>query len=189
MIVILNAGSLQAHYIADIVDNEMDAKIIPILNATKEDFENIKGIIISNGSLAVSSMDISQYAKKVEMAVAANVPILGISLGHQLLGLHFGAQANLMKHDVGMQVVEAFEESLLFDRLPSEVEMMKDHYETITIPAGFQLVAASDACVNEVMQHETKPYFGVQFQPEVSGNHGAILIENFVLCCLKEGHS
>lgn len=185
MILILNAGSLQAHFIADIVDNEMDARVVPILNATKDDFENINGIIISNGSISVTSTDYSKFTEKVELAVETKVPILGISLGHQLLGLHFGAQANHMRHDSGWQLVEAFEESILFDRLPTEVEMMKDHYETITIPPGFKLIAASDACVNEAMQHNSKPYFGVQFQPEISGNHGAILIENFVLSCIR----
>lgn len=185
MILVLNAGSPQAQAIADIADNEMDARIIAILEATKEDFEGIKGIIISNGYLSVSSMDTSDYLEKIKLAVECNVPILGISLGHQLLGLHFEAQASMMKHDSGWQVVEAFEESILFDRLPSEVEMMKNHYETISVPSGFNLVAASDACVNEAMQHESKPYFGVQFQPEISGNHGAILIENFVFFCLR----
>lgn len=185
MILVLNAGSPQVQSIADIVDNEMDVRIVPILDAKKEDFEGIKGIIISNGSLSVSAMDTTLYLEKVTMCVEANVPILGISLGHQLLGMHFGSQASMMKHDSGWQVIEAFEESILFERLPQEVEMMKNHYETISIPAGFKLIAASDACVNETMQHESKPYFGVQFQPEISGNHGAILIENFVFFCIR----
>lgn len=187
MILLLNPGTLQAQLIADIVDNEMDVRIVPLLDLTANDFEGIKGIIISSGSFSVATMDTTPYMDKIKLAVDAKLPILGISLGHQLLGLHFGAQASIMKHDSGWQVVEAFEESILFDRLPTEVEMMKNHYETISVPEGFQLVAASDACVNEAMQHQSEPYFGVQFQPEVSGNHGAILIENFVLYCLRRG--
>jgi len=46
------------------------------------------------------------------------------------------------------------------------------------------LIASSDACVNEVMQHKTKKIFGVQFHPEVSGNHGRVMIENFVKIAL-----
>lgn len=185
MILILNAGSLDSHTIAEIVDNEMDARVLPMLNATSADFENIKGVIISSGSTSIVNNDLSNYEKIVEMVVIAKIPILGIGFGHQLLGLHFGAQASIMKPDAGWQIVEAFEESELFNRLPTEVEMMKNHYETISVPPGFKLVAASDACVNEAMQHEEKPYFGVQFQPEISGNHGAILIGNFVSFCLK----
>ena len=45
MILVLNAGSPQSKYIADIVDQEMDARIVPILDAKIEDFENIKGAV------------------------------------------------------------------------------------------------------------------------------------------------
>ena len=186
MILILNAGSHQSKYIVDIVDQEMDARLVPILEVKKEDFQGVKGVIISNGSFSITGMDATAYLNSVQMAVEAQVPILGISLGHQLLGLYFGGQASRMKHASGWQVVETFEESLLFNRLPKEFEMMKDHYETISVPPGFKLMAASDACVNEIMQHESKPIFGLQFQPEISGNHGAILIENFVLLCLHD---
>jgi len=185
MILILDAGSPQAKYIADIVDSEMDAKIIPLLEVSLKDFEGCKGVIISHGSLSVTSMDTTAFIDKVQMVVESGLPILGISLGHQLIGLHFGAQASMMKHDSGWKTVEAFEESILFERLPQEIELMKNHYETISIPPDFKLIAASDACVNEAMQHESKPIFGVQFQPEISGNHGAIIIENFVLYCLR----
>jgi len=185
MILVLNAGSPQASVIADIVDREMDVRVVPMLEANDSDFEKIKGVIISNGSFSITNMDPHFYLSIVEKAVLAKVPILGISLGHQLLGLHFGAQSSRMKHDSGWQIVEAFEASPLFERLPQEIEMMKNHYETISVPRSFQLIAASDACVNEAMQHESKPYYGVQFQPEISGNHGAVLIENFVFICLR----
>jgi GMP synthase (glutamine-hydrolysing) len=46
-------------------------------------------------------------------------------------------------------------------------------------------MAASDACINECMQHESKQIFGVQFHPEVSGNYGNILLENFYFICEK----
>lgn len=185
MILIVDTGSPQSKYIADIVDNEMDVKIVPLHELLEKDFDGCKGVIISHGSLSITAMDTTPFTDKVEMAIASGLPILGISLGHQLLGLQFGAQASMMKHDSGWKTVEAFEECILFERLPQEIEMMKNHYETISVPPDFKLVAASDACVNEAMQHETKPYFGVQFQPEISGNHGAILIENFVLYCLR----
>ena len=89
-----------------------------------------------------------------------------------------------MREDRDWQLIEAFEDCILFNRLPNEIEMMEDHCESISIPAGFQLVASSDACVNEVMQHTEKAIFGVQFHPEVSGTHGSVLIENFVNHCM-----
>ncbi|MFN6084633.1 MAG: glutamine amidotransferase-related protein [Fluviicola sp.] len=55
------------------------------------------------------------------------------------------------------------------------------------MPKDFLLVGVSDSCINEAMMHESKPLFGVQFHPEVSGNMGAILFQNFVQLC--ENHS
>jgi len=185
MILILDSGSFSAQQIADIVDNESDYRVVAHLDLKKEDLENVKGVIISNGSLLITGQNVEQFLTPIELLIEANIPVLGISLGHQLLGLHFGAEASIIKSNSGFEVVEAFEKSPLFARLPDEVEMMKNHRETISIPPGFKLVAASDACVNESMQHESKPYYGVQFLPEVSGTHGAILIENFVISCIR----
>ena len=67
-----------------------------------------------------------------------------------------------------------------------EIELMEDHCEAISIPANFIHVAVSDACVNEAMMHQTKSLFGVQFHPEVSGNHGRVIIENFVHICQQQ---
>ncbi len=39
--------------------------------------------------------------------------------------------------------------------------------------------------MNEAMYHKEKPLFGVQFHPEVSGNQGTLLIENFVNICVQ----
>ena len=64
--------------------------------------------------------------------------------------------------------------------------MIEDHCESISIPNGFKLIASSDVCVNEAMQHHSELIFGVQFHPEVSGNHGRILFENFIKLCEKQ---
>jgi len=61
--------------------------------------------------------------------------------------------------------------------------MMEDHCECISLPPNFELIATSDACVNEAMAHPAKSIMGMQFHPEVSGNFGAILIENFIGLC------
>jgi GMP synthase-like glutamine amidotransferase len=47
-------------------------------------------------------------------------------------------------------------------------------------------LGTSDACVNEVMRHESKDLYGVQFHPEISGNNGMILLQNFYQICLEK---
>ena len=70
--------------------------------------------------------------------------------------------------------------SLLFQKLPTVFEVMEDHCESISIPEGFELLASSDECINEAMQHKEKKIYGLQFHSEVSGNFGRVIIENFV---------
>lgn len=185
MILVLDAGSNKTHYIDEIVDDVCDVRTVPFLDVSTSDFEEVKGIIISGAPLLVTEINTTGYLLIAKRILDLNVPVLGICFGHQLIGLHYGAEASRMKEDRDVQLIEWFEESILFNRLPNEVQMMEDHCETISIPAGFKLVASSDTCVNEAMQHESKPFFGVQFHPEVSGNHGAIILENFAEYCLR----
>lgn len=186
MILLLNCGSSKVPYLEDMVDEFCDFKTIPILELNEEDLLNVNGIIISGAPLLITEQNIQPYLDKLYWIKDATIPTLGICFGHQLLGLLFGAFGSRMKEDRDWQTIEVFEESILFDKLPVEFEMMEDHCETISIPANFKLLASSDACVNEAMQHNELPLFGVQFHPEVSGNFGSVLIGNFVNFCLKQ---
>ncbi len=185
-ILVIDCGSSKTPYISQIVDEYMDVATCKLLDFTPEDLKDIHGVIISGAPILITEVDPSKYLKKMEWIKETTLPVLGICFGHQLIGLLFGASASRMREDRDWQTVEAFEDCILFNRLPDEIEMMEDHCETISIPNNFQLIASSDVCINEVMQHEERPLFGVQFHPEVSGNHGNILIENFVKACSVE---
>ncbi len=185
MILVIDCGSNKTKYIEQIIDEFIDVRSAKLLDFTENELENVKGVVISGAPLLVTEVDTSPYLNKLSWVKTADLPILGICFGHQMIGLLHDAFASRMKEDRSWQTVEAFIESPIFNRLPDEVEMMEDHCETISVPAGFELVASSDACVNEAMQHTSKPIYGVQFHPEVSGNHGRVLLENFVNVCLQ----
>lgn len=184
MILLIDCGSNKTKFIEEIVDNYCDVMSVPLLDVTVDHLQGKSGVILSGAPILVTEMDTTPYLKRTEWIKTTELPILGICFGHQLVGLHFDAYASRIREDRDWQLIEAFEDCILFNRLPNEIEMMEDHCESISIPAGFQLVASSDACVNEVMQHTEKAIFGVQFHPEVSGNHGSVLIENFVNHCM-----
>ena len=49
------------------------------------------------------------------------------------------------------------------------------------MPTGFRLLASSDACQVQVIQHERLPYAGVQYHPEVEhSEYGSELFQNFL---------
>lgn len=185
MMLILNCGSSKVPYIEQAIDEFCDFKTIELLSLQLSDLQGAKGVVISGAPLLITEQDISQYLEKLSWIKTTTLPVLGICFGHQLMGITFGAFGAKMREDRDWQTIEAIEECLLFDKLPTTFEMMEDHCETISIPAGFRLVASSDACINEAMQHSSLPLFGVQFHPEVSGNFGRVLFENFVKFSLE----
>jgi GMP synthase (glutamine-hydrolysing) len=163
MICILDCGSSKVPYIEVMVDEFCDYTTIPILEFSTERLHEFSGFIISGAPLLITEQSISIYLKQVEWIRTTSIPVLGICFGHQLIGLTFGAFGSRMKEDRDWQIIEAFEESILFQKLPQEVEMMEDHCETISIPAHFKLVASSDACVNEAMEHNELPFLVYNF--------------------------
>jgi len=185
MILVIDCGSGTTKNIEHIVDDYCDVKGVPLLDFKEENLVGIKGVILSSGSILLTEIDPDKYLEKIEWIKETELPILGISFGHVLIGLLFGAYVSRVRDNGDWQTIEAYEDSILFNRLPNEVEMREDYRETVAVAPGFQLIASSDACVNEVMQHKEKSIFGVQFNPEVSGNHGSIMIENFVNHCVR----
>lgn len=183
MILILNCGSLKTPYIEEMIDEFDDFRTVPILKFQISDLDNVAGVIISGAPILVTEQPIQGFLEQLTWIKTTKKPVLGICFGHQLIGILHGAFASRMREDRDWQLIEALEESPLFERLPGEFEMMEDHCETISIPTHFKLIAASDACVNEAMQHENQPIYGVQFHPEISGNYGRTVLENFVRIC------
>lgn len=185
MILVIDCGSNTTKNIEYIVDDYCDVKSVPLLDFKESDLQDIQGVIISGGSILLTEVDPTEYLEKIEWIKETELPVLGISFGHVLIGLLFGAYPSRVRDNGDWQIIEAYEDSILFNRLPNEIEMREDHRETSSIAPGFELVASSDSCVNEVMQHKTRSIYGVQFHPEISGNHGSILIENFVNHCIR----
>lgn len=179
MILILNCGSTKVPYIEETIDEFSDYQTLPILDFTVEDLKDKKGVIISGAPILVTEQSIQKYLEKIQWIKETKIPVLGICFGHQLIGILFGSFASRIKECRDWQTIEVFEQSPLFQKLPTEFDMMEDHCETISIPAHFKLVSSSDHCVNEAMEHESLPIYGVQFHPEVSGTLGRTFFENF----------
>jgi GMP synthase (glutamine-hydrolysing) len=183
MILVINCGSQKTPFISEMIDEFMDAESVDLKDFDSSELSKYKGIVISGAPILITEVNLEPYKEKFEFVLNCELPILGICFGHQMIGLVHGAFGSRMKEDRDWQTIEIFEDCPLFKKLPSEIEMMEDHCESISIPPNFKLIGSSDACVNEAMQHQTKKIYGVQFHPEVSGNHGRVIFENFVHLC------
>jgi len=114
----------------------------------------------------------------------ADIPLFGICFGHQFIGGLYGATICQGKYITGMREVW-LENDPLFAGVEAVTPFLQDHREHISLPNDFVCLASSDLTSVEAMRHRTKPVYSVQFHPEVSGDVGFKLIENFVKCCLE----
>lgn len=130
---------------------------------------------------------------------AGRIPILGVCLGHQAIGMAFGANlvnARQIRHGKTSQIQH--HQSTLFNGINRPYTATRYHsliLETVSIPEEFKITAW---CLNttkenieceqisgqaEVMaiEHKTLPIFGVQFHPEsLLTEFGHHILNNFI---------
>lgn len=142
-----------------------------------------KGVVISGNPDLLTEKGYDQYLPKFEFIETCDFPVLGICFGHQILGLMHGAEVSVGTESRGVETIHIEDSSVLFNDLKGDVMMGQDHIEEINLPSTFKLIASSESCAVEAMQHKIKPLFGVQFHPEVSGVQGLMMLKNFVKTC------
>ena len=113
-----------------------------------------------------------------------SVPVLGVCLGHQCLGEFFGGQTTKALNPLhGQTSIIRHNNNGLFRRLPSPMSAGRYHSLVSSIPDDSPLKACAWSAENEVMafEHETAPWFGLQFHPEsVLTPDGRAIIRNFL---------
>jgi GMP synthase (glutamine-hydrolysing) len=179
MIALIDCGSTKTPQIAEQLEEYIDVQVIGIMDFKAEQLDAFAGVVISGAPILLTEIDPTPYLKHLSWIKHYAKPLLGICFGHQLIGLIHGARVSKMREDRTLQEIEVVKDDILFERLPDIFEMQEDHCEHISVPHGFDLLACSDACINEAMKHRDKPIYGLQFHPEVSGNFGHVLLANF----------
>jgi carbamoyl-phosphate synthase small subunit len=132
---------------------------------------NPDGVFLSNGPGDPAVLDYAiENAREI---IAKDVPVFGICLGHQILGLAMGAKTFKLKfgHRGGNHPVK--------DLRTGQVEITSQNHgfavdpATVTPDTEVTHVNLYDGTV-EGLKHKTKPVFSVQYHPEASpGPHDA----------------
>ena len=112
----------------------------------------------------------------------AEKPLLGVCLGHQAIGQHFGGhvvRGGLMH---GKTSPVTHDGTGLFEGLPSPFTATRYHSLIVEdIPADLIVNATADDGSVMGFRHKTLPIHGVQFHPEsIATEHGHALLANFV---------
>jgi GMP synthase (glutamine-hydrolysing) len=102
-------------------------------------------------------------------AIPANIPVLGICLGAQMIAKALNAEVKLAAaKEVGWHTVEltdAGKRDVLFQGLPGSLDVLQWHEDMFTIPEGGVLLASSDACPHQAFR--CRNAYGLQFHVEV----------------------
>ncbi|VVB56663.1 GMP synthase [glutamine-hydrolyzing] subunit A [uncultured archaeon] len=115
-------------------------------------------------------------------ASAASKPILGICMGHQLMGHVLGGTVGKgPSAEYGVSEILVDEAAGPLAGMPPKFQAWVSHFDEVKkVPAGFRALAHSDTCAVEAMMHEKLPLWGVQFHPEVwHTQNGEKILENF----------
>lgn len=121
-----------------------------------------------------------------EAVLAANVPMLGICYGEQVLCEQTGGKVGLSGHrEFGRAAVEIVDDCALFEGVWAKGgrhEVWMSHGDRIeAIPPGFRAVAVSAGAPFAAIADDDRRRYGVQFHPEVVHTvDGAALLTNFV---------
>lgn len=131
---------------------------------------DIAGVVVFGGRQSAADFDSYPYLADemgfITKVMAADIPLLGICLGAQLIIRSLGGQVGPLNgnlHEFGYYPVSPTPEGHGF--LPETLHVTEAHYHTFTLPEGVTLLARGDNYVNQAFRYGDKVY-GVQFHPE-----------------------
>jgi carbamoyl-phosphate synthase small subunit len=170
---------LKRNILRNLVDAGCRVRVVPAQTPASEVLAmKADGVFLSNGP---GDPDAVTYAKEEVAKLIGNVPLFGICLGHQILGLALGGRTYKLKfgHHGANQPVK--------DLATGKVEITSQNHgfavdtESLRGTAILTHVNLNDDTV-EGLRHERLPLFSVQYHPEASPGprESAYLFQRFV---------
>jgi GMP synthase (glutamine-hydrolysing) len=139
-----------------------------------------KGIILSGGPASVYEPN----APKMDPGIfALNIPVLGLCYGMQLGCQMLGATVvGSNRREFGRAPIKVVEPNAVLAGVPRETIVWMSHGDQVKAATGeFDTLASTETCPVAAVKHRTKPFFGLQFHPEVSHTpEGGRILRNFL---------
>jgi len=145
----------------------------------------IRALIISGNATEWAEYSKKDLAEICHIIRAAELPILGLCGGCQLIAIAHGTPIAPMRRlregegdphpdfapgyfkEWGFLPVRVLESDPLFEDLGQEPILFEAHYHEVKeAPPGFEVLASTDACRIQAIRHASSLVYGVQFHPE-----------------------
>lgn len=186
-VVVMDCG-IKENILRSLGQHGVAITVVPF-NACADDILGLEpqGVVISNGPGDPSRLP--ETVETVRDLVASRTPMLGICLGHQLLGQAIGGRTSRLRfgHHGANHPVQELRSGRV--HITSQNHEFQVEADSIPSASGFYVsqVNLNDRSV-EGLSHETLPIFSVQYHPEGSPGpqDNQYLFERFISHCEKK---
>ena len=144
------------------------------------------GVLISPGPGTPEAAGIS--ISMIKFCAEKKIPLFGVCLGHQAIGVAFGAtvsRAPELMHGKTSEIIHNREG--VFANLPSPFTATRYHslaIERATVPSELEITGETEGGIVMSVRHKSLPIEGVQFHPEsVLTEHGHAMLANWLTQC------
>ena len=139
-------------------------------------------VVISPGPCTPSEAGVSL---DIIAAFCGKAPLLGVCLGHQSIGQHFGGRVIRASELMHGKTSPVFHDGRdLFEGMPNPFDATRYHsliVERATLPACLEITAHTEDGTIMGLRHREMPVWGVQFHPEsIATQDGMRILENFL---------
>ena len=131
--------------------------------------DDFGGLVVMGGPMRSTDVEghpwIEGELALIRTAIDAGLPVLGICLGHQLLGLALGAELTPeATWEIGVGPVELVADSEL-GAAGGTLPVLHWHGDNVSLPPGAELLASTAECPNQAFRHGSA--VGLQFHLEI----------------------
>ena len=167
---------------------QLGAEVVVVRNdeVTIEDAKKFDGVLISPGPGTPEEAGAS--IALIKFCAEYKIPLFGVCLGHQAIGVAFGAtvaRAPELMH--GKTSLVEHNSQGLMKGVPSPFTATRYHSLTIvpeTLPAELEVTGETASGIVMSVEHRELPISGVQFHPEsVLTEHGYTMLANWLERC------
>ena len=186
MIVLINNRDSFVWNLAEYASLFDEVKVLPnTVSLSEVKALDPDGIIISPGP--GHPLDRREVGNSPEIVLEAEVPVLGVCLGHQIIATAFGGKVDRVKPRHGKASPVRHDGEGVFRGVKNPLKAGRYHsLAVLEVPKGFDVTAVSlDDSVVMGIRHRKLPIEGLQFHPESvltewESREGVRIIKNFV---------